>query len=973
MISANNNPLHSLTNYSVPMTVSLANNLLNQPKEYSNTSYHDKIFNYLVDKGIIDTSGFITLNSKKINLPDLGKEQLDRVNELLLTPFKIKSKNKEFYFEISICLKDLFAYLNLDKSAERSIEIVGGSVYWILGAEYILQVCKLLDIPDEFVTEELLSDFKAKAADVDIRMWGVNDTEFEKLRVCYFLASYLTDNKNFKGKTLTEKATLIKEHGFTNFFTPNPDFTNDRFGMVSFGERHGFSVDLMFLGSLKRKSLFKHDAVKIVLSDVNGSQNCPSIQSNSNSVLESFILKLTKILSAERVEEIDIPGCTKLFMHLTKGWRYISEPLEKTLLDNFFHSGKYSLLTKLVENHFPSEKFAALVLGFNVCSLLPENKFFNYVSASLLPKPLNSYEIENSPLMLLQAAMSNLNPLNFKFLIAFFQIFGTIGSDHASPDLEVIKTKIKGEAFLQIKFNTLSKPLYLNVKNAFSQGLKQFKENIDQFKTTSLGVIFSSLSHYFIGAPEALKIAEIKTENYFEDVSESSKIAFDLLDIISSENKFFNQMGFYLLCHAGSVESNSSYFNHMLLKLPALLVNENSPSVRKNLIFSLVKFWLTTDNKDILWKHSDKIESFYEALAKEETEPLTLFCLAFSELGIPSLTNFIFNTWKNNTDLFDLEFSCQLIKNIKRHDPYSALKILKKLTEQKENNEKLKICFDFLVEEYARAENKLIAARDFSILSDIAEEIAVNMAPFKKIPKQDEMERYIAFITKLMSIDFERSLKLIKSLEDKKALVKGFCSVLQNASNEDKTKFTLQFIKNNPLNLKSNAVDIQERLELLTQAASSNFDTDLLKELAEEICKVLAIYFKSKKGSASKIKDILKPNLEGFLQWLLTDPKKQNTLKDNILLYFQIVDTLSIETNISKKFVPTIMTNFKEILQKSRKPLTEIEFIKIHLPKFSTQKTGLTEELQLYHEIVQLLLKCEQTDSATEFLKKILK
>ena len=61
-----------------------------------------------------------------------------------------------------------------------------------------------------------------------------------------------------------------------------------------------------------------------------------------------------------------------------------------------------------------------------------------------------------------------------------------------------------------------------------------------------------------------------------------------------------------------------------------------------------------------------------------------------------------------------------------------------------------------MVDEYARVENKLIATRDFSLISDIAEEIMTNMSPFKQVPKEEEMASYITFITKLMSIDFER-------------------------------------------------------------------------------------------------------------------------------------------------------------------------------------------------------------------------
>ena len=228
------NPLVALTNYLA--RAELSGNLqenFEKSQVPSQTSLRDHIFHYLIEKGVIDEYGCLNVGFQHSWAPGLKIAQLERINELLTKPFVVKSKDD--LFEISITLQELFTALDI-----HSIEIVGGGVFWILGAEYVEEICNLLSIPAHLVKEELFADFKTQASDIDIRVPYIKDINFFKNAVRLFLANKLPEKFNDQNRE-----QLIFEQAFIKYFTL-PSYAKDRYSIVSFGNRKT-SISIYYL------------------------------------------------------------------------------------------------------------------------------------------------------------------------------------------------------------------------------------------------------------------------------------------------------------------------------------------------------------------------------------------------------------------------------------------------------------------------------------------------------------------------------------------------------------------------------------------------------------------------------------------------------------------------------------------------------------------------------------------------------
>jgi len=968
MILPSHNPLASLTNdYASPNNKFKSSDSI-VPKIDSKKLAHEKIFNFLIYEGIINSCGSLNFEFKGLGAPDLKKAQFDRIQELLIKPFIVKSKDD--LFELTVNFKDLFIYLNIER-----IEIVGGTVYWILGEEYMREVCKKLNIPIGLIQQGFFSEFANPAADIDLRVMKVKDLNSYKKLVCAYLATLLP--QKFNDLSAEAKEKLIFDKGLTKYFTQINEQSKEHVGVISFGNRHEFGVDLLFVENLKRKYLFKHDAVKIVISkEPKKDEYTASLNSNTDSVLESLILRLTKILNTEHLEEIDLSGACMLFSYLTKGWRYHQPGLESMLISTFLNSYNFAILSKLLANHYPDEQFASTFVCFNACSLMPEDKnLLLNISKQILKKvekrmsePLGLFHF-NEVLMHLNS--QNLKREEVKLLFdgisAYFQIFGLLSTvliDSNNQDLEISPTVIKEQVVFQIKFKTSKKPFHITVKNDSALSLNNFKNIITN---ESLLKSLQNLSQHFIFLEGKLKISEIHVEEMIENPIDLSKHAFNFLE---DKNWLINHIGFYLLCYSGIAEKNSSYLNFLILNLMVLLMNEQNPTTKKNLLYSLIKYWLATPQRHILLKQTEAIEAFYDNIDKYDIDH-TIFCLLFSKFEIREISTFIFNTWEH-FKYFDIQLSSQLIENFKDHDPYSALKILKKLSEEPSSKcTELKKSFDLLVAAYAKLENKLIEERDLLILADIAEQLISKLTSFKHAPKQDEMKYFIDIIGKTVKLDFVKGAKLLKKLEEKNGYNKGLKYILRLFFPEDKLKFVHQLVEQ-PLDSTATNLDLVERIELFLSLCTINSDAEFLTLAGNEILKTLTLLFKGKKPGVVKLKEIIVPHLEWLLLQFLNQIESGEKPQELILLYFKITEALQPKIIFNQKLVLGLILGLKTILFKNN---GQYEFVKTHLAKLENRNsTSITEEeLELYQELTAIYLKSNQTKVASDFLKILLR
>jgi|GEM_PF-1318397 len=970
----NYNPLFLLKNYPVSNCEKLQNNTTAKLLDKKPDSINDQIFYYLIEKGIIDKTGRLSLDFSHLEVPHLKKAQFDRIQKLFTQPITVKSKDNSFQFDIN--LKELLSYLKVDR-----LEIVGGTVYWILGGEFMRQVCKELNIPEELITKDFFSELINPAADIDIRVLGVKDPDTFKKSVCQFLATKLPEKLNHL--SFDKKIELILKSGLTKYFTQYDEQSNEHFGVVSFGNRSDFSVDLLFVENLKRNYLFKHDALKIVITrDVNNDEFTSSLNSNSESLLESLILRLTKILNTEQAEGINKEGACMLFSYLAKGWRYHQPGLENTLISTFLNSYNFVILSKLLTNHYPNEPLASAVVCFNACSLMPENKnlilnISKQILSSVEKKQGQNLSLRHFNDLMLHLNEPNINvneaKIRFDLITGFFQIFGLlatgfINSNTENNELNVIKTMINEKLYYQYKFYSGKKPLHISVKDDLMLAITNFKSNFQ--KNNSLFKNLKSFTQYFTFEAQELKILEFKVDLIEDTYPNLSTHAFELLQT-KDESSLSHHIGFYLLCYSGIVEKNSTYLSTLLVLLPVLLKNENLASIRKNLLYTLVKYWLTTYYKDTLINHSEKIEIFYKNLTTYNVDE-KVFSLTFSVFDIPILTTYIFNHWIQDPKIYGLESSCQLIKNFIDHNLYAALKVLERIfSDFDANYNLLKTYLGLIFEAYSKVKNKLIFERDILKLLNLTDQLIDKMVSYKKAPSQDECSVVINIIKQLIRHDFERGSLLLRKLQEKKATTKNFCSILRECPESEKINLALQWNKKYPLDERANFNILQDRIVLLAEAIPEELNSDSAKELGLEIFNKFKIFFKSKTPSFFKIKDALNPKLSWILTQFLNQVDNVN-YKEVFTLYFNTIEIINPQNPLSEELTLSLMPTLTKILSKDQSH--QIEFVNEVFARFGFRGAGkiFDEELKLYYMMVSSALKNVKSEIAIHFMKKIL-
>ncbi len=846
--------LHNLLTSSLPPLV------INQKD-----SIHAQIFTFLINQNVIDEFGNLKIFDLNQNI--FTENQLGRISQLLHQPIKIKLQNGELEFSIS--LKNLFRSLKL-----HTVEIVGSSVFWLLGKEYMQKICEILNIPKELLNS--LCDFDKPVADLDIRIPYIDDPDLFKTSICKYFATKLIASK-YIGYTEEQKIELIYNQAFTKYHTRRSPFNQDHFGIVSFGDPDEFVVDLLFVKSMERENLFKHDAVKITLENIN--TTCQRVaRLMGPSILESTILRLTKFINADEIDQIDLRGSLRLFTYLTKGWRFQSNELESILVAKFMEFFDKTLLSKNVKNHFPNNPFAPVVFCFNICQFLPAEKNLFFTIGNELIQSKNTIWVENSFLENFYHAMSPLKfevsqaKIHFKWIQTYFQIFGYLylNGNAIHPDLQVFKTSINGKPHLQFKFN-LTEPLYIHVKDDISNACKDFKELLSApniYKNFILKTIYSFSQYLKFESPDKVD------DSSFEGYNADSDLLKTLFEWCEDQTAVINQLGFSLLCLIGKKENKSNYLTYLLLKTPALLIDEPSADSRGNLISLFFSYWNTTSNFE-----NFETVNFLKTISQENIKPneiLKAFCITFSAFNSPAALDFIFNTWETHIKNFDLDSNLRILHNLKTLNPYVSLKMIRKLCQLGVDERDLIPLFETVFNEYKKYSHQNLFLRDQELLSDVCLEIIGLMKNVKTVSDLSSFKSFIELVKYLIPLNFSKASLLLKKIESKSGLKNGFEIILNDIPENEKMELILQWHQKYPLNNKAHKNAFEERVNLLTKASCTNLDSRIIDEIFNLCTKfpTEALILKSKENlpvyELLIEKALVNNNLETAIDWLKT-------------------------------------------------------------------------------------------------------
>lgn len=956
-------------NISIPVIdnrIAISDPLLQlQPDE--KLSHEDLIIQHLMNKGILDVNGeFNLVNHSESSR--LNEAQVNRLNELLTRGFLVKSTSEEFKFEFSMTLKELFSYLNI-----HTIEIVGGTVFWILGKDFMKECIKELGL-ENVVPEDFYDEYDKPAADIDIRVPYIEEP-----------GKWIEDVCSFYETKLHEKHwPYISAYGFSKYFTRYQD--GDDFSIVSFGNEKSFLVDLLFVKNLRRKNLFTSDNLKIEVSTDNKQKL--EVSTHKGSLIETLTSRLTKTLSADNIDGIDFTGSCMLFTYLTKGWRFFSSELESKLLTKFLNSDLYNLkkkiinLNKAIKNHFPNDPFASSVFCFNVCYLLQQVESQRIYIEEFLSVSKDCIEDLNNPLSIFQSMMQCLkaykddkSETNAAFLLitAYLQIFGAVfnklKSTKTSQDVELIKTTIKNEPYLQFKFKSI-KPLFISVKDDLENALANFEKNIeliDEEQKQTLFVFLERFTNCFsLSLNDVFKFQDAKPIVH-SSKTDYAKIAFKL---VQSKVVLLNKMGFYLLNILGIQEGTAKHLPHLFNKFVDLTIYESSLNARKNIYYAFLLYYKSLQNQHHIF--SKALEDFYQAINNEyftDVHRMWAFCHAFINVNDASSIKLVFDKWENHYELFDDKTHLSLTEKLTKHCPLRALKSLRKILEKSTISVlTLKLLFDTVLDGYQNS--KIQISSDFDEFAKTANQLILRQDCLSL--KAEESKRYFYLIQQLLQNNFKEAVNLIKALEDKKIVRGAFLRVIKESDSSKAYLYALSLNEEMPLEKTvANSQAFELRLEAFLYCIPDVLDVNAKVALSNGIIKLLATIFELKKSKSNTFKASIKPSLEWILINFLKNKNQVNF--DSISFCFKLIDELDSKIAFRSNVADGFVLAFLELL-KSDSSLKMVEFIdaKLDALALKKKKTFNSNEVLLFENLIQSALEQDSFKSVDLNLRKVL-
>ncbi|HRD56315.1 MAG TPA: hypothetical protein PLC42_07975, partial [Parachlamydiaceae bacterium] len=864
----------------------------------------DKIFDYLKKEGILDSSGQLTKDFEKFLPPDLKEAQIHRFNAIFSTPRVLQIPDTDI--KIKFTLQEFFKFLD-----RNNIEIIGGALFWVLGAEYMKRLKEELQLPDDLFNTDFFDSFEKPAADIDIRAFCEEPAHFIQLAFRFF-----------EQKTTEAYHIALKKRAFTKFYVQKDPAIRDNFSIISFKTEDNACFDIVFVKELARNHLFEHDALKLKAYDFNKSSCTLKLCSNSTSVLRPLLLKMAKILDATDIENINVSGACMLISYLAKGWRYESEQLEKMLCLKLLSNKVYLKLERILSNHFPSNPFAPLIFCFYISSLLSKSSesHLRIIFRELLPLQKQAIEkLEPSFLKNMLACVQYLEYFanqrkSFALVTPYLQIFGHLiylfKSNEKKCKIDAAFTKIEGSNCLQLKFDqpTSSDPLYFTMRVNFATSLSFFKEAVEELKQElkeKLLPIFQSLLQF-------IDIGSTPTEQVLDELENVKGVIFNYLD---AKEPLFQEIGFYLLSSLGIQEKSAKYLPDLTKKLMELLANESNAQSRKNLFAAFLRYWQTV-SKGELESNWTQIEAFDALISSENYALKNLkkdFVLCFASFRNQMMTSFVINLSSEIKNLLNGDELLKLIKNIIAHSPEEGLKLLHLFLKDLPLNH-AKALFPFILKAYQEAKNSFFFTRDAMELSSLLTLFFTPVDKLKTYLKKEEGICYLKLAHEVLNQNFLEGIKFLDFLEEKKIYAKGFLEILKEAADSEKTVLLLKQHQNTPIDYaRASSLLLQERLSLLLSCGSN-------LEIQKELTLFLIGVIRNTKTITKNFKNKLIPKLEWLLLFLLETPEylmeyfkickefnPQIALKDHLLTPLtKCIKNLSLEDQRNPQTILTI-------------------------------------------------------------------
>lgn len=311
----------------------------------------DTLRQTLIEKGFIDEYAEPTDALMKIPVPELPPSTHTHLKDFnhKLRIIRFKDKNgKEHTFSYTLGL--LFNQVKKEASSEKSLEIVGSAVFWLLGKRYFEELLITLGIEKSRIPAEFLDTLRFPPNDQDLRFTIESSIDFdkmEKLKKTFIAFFSRISNSNMNERSFIENYSKIKNGAFRKLF----HCRDPHYCIVS--PKDYENTEISIVAWLKRNHLFSHDALKININTLldNNHNNQPHLLTDLSSIWKPLLHRLLMIIDADEIQTINEMGYPLYISYLTKGRICLKQKFEEEIVKNFINlAAKKGLFYTLFEN-----------------------------------------------------------------------------------------------------------------------------------------------------------------------------------------------------------------------------------------------------------------------------------------------------------------------------------------------------------------------------------------------------------------------------------------------------------------------------------------------------------------------------------------------------------------------------------------------------------------------------------------------
>lgn len=449
------NPLSNLTSIPDNYAVSPRRNEDNTHSE-ENTQFRETPestnFSTLFQLGIIDEDGKLTPQFENRQLPRLEKLFSEELNALLQSPVTTGT---------NITLENLLKHVVDGTNAPVKIEIVGGFLRrLILSHPEVIQDA-LKDIVD--VSQLIIPSAVYNVPDCDIRctFMGISDKN-----TCELTRRMFDHVKDDMGESYNEEYVIAKKKLFHSDDYNKLDDNNkklgdyNKFGIITFKGPANLDYEILIIKTLKRKSLFIHDACRLIVNSLL-EKTKGNVLLVSDYGLQPVIDLLTKIVHINKVEDIDHLGWPMLISYYTRGFTSTDKQAEGTLIKKSLKFNLYELLQHCVKNHHKNDHAAELAFLFNASVSLGLEKV---LIRTLWDKVSSNQSLPNEDLLWGIKKLLTEERISFELLVNCIQIFALLHLNYPNHTVNLVQHH--KEKWIQIRIGNNHLLIPFNIEKA---------------------------------------------------------------------------------------------------------------------------------------------------------------------------------------------------------------------------------------------------------------------------------------------------------------------------------------------------------------------------------------------------------------------------------------------------------------------------------------------------------------------------